>query len=59
MFKQYDQQDSHEFLTILLDWLHDDLNQVNTKSRIIIFIFYANYIQPNLCILNLYFSARG
>lgn len=28
MFKQYDQQDSHEFLTILLDWLHDDLNQV-------------------------------
>jgi ubiquitin C-terminal hydrolase len=28
MFKHYDQQDSHEFLTILLDWLHDDLNQV-------------------------------
>ncbi|XP_060876079.1 ubiquitin carboxyl-terminal hydrolase 8-like isoform X1 [Metopolophium dirhodum] len=27
MFKHYDQQDSHEFLTILLDWLHDDLNQ--------------------------------
>lgn len=39
MFKQYDQQDSHEFLTILLDWLHDDLNQVNSKPKIIIIIF--------------------
>lgn len=28
MFKHYDQQDAHEFLTLLLDWLHDDLNQV-------------------------------
>ncbi|XP_050522662.1 ubiquitin carboxyl-terminal hydrolase 15-like isoform X2 [Daktulosphaira vitifoliae] len=35
MFKHYDQQDSHEFLTILLDWLHDDLNQPE-NNRIII-----------------------
>ncbi|KAL5235637.1 hypothetical protein ACI65C_003047 [Semiaphis heraclei] len=35
MFKHYDQQDSHEFLTILLDWLHDDLNQPE-DNRIIL-----------------------
>ncbi|VVC25104.1 Hypothetical protein CINCED_3A014822 [Cinara cedri] len=35
MFKHYDQQDSHEFLTILLDWLHDDLNEP-VDNRIIL-----------------------
>lgn len=25
-FSGYDQQDSHEFLTLLMDWLHEDLN---------------------------------
>lgn len=24
----YEQQDSHEFLTFLMDWLHNDLNKV-------------------------------
>ena len=27
-FQGYEQQDSHEFLTILMDWLHEDLNKV-------------------------------
>lgn len=44
MFKHYDQQDSHEFLTILLDWLHDDLNQVNYyHMNFYSFIIYIIY----------------
>ncbi|XP_050424482.1 ubiquitin carboxyl-terminal hydrolase 8-like isoform X1 [Adelges cooleyi] len=35
MFKHYDQQDSHEFLTILLDWLHDDLNKPKNNTIIL------------------------
>ncbi len=27
-FSGYEQQDSHEFLTILVDWLHEELNEV-------------------------------
>lgn len=27
-FRGYEQQDSHEFLTILVDWLHEELNEV-------------------------------
>ena len=27
-FQGCEQQDSHEFLTILMDWLHEDLNKV-------------------------------
>lgn len=28
MFRGIEQQDSHEFLTILMDWLHSDLQTV-------------------------------
>jgi ubiquitin C-terminal hydrolase len=27
-FEGYEQQDSHEFLTFLLDWMHDELKKV-------------------------------
>lgn len=27
-FESYEQQDSHEFLTFLLDWMHNDLKKV-------------------------------
>lgn len=27
-FDSYEQQDSHEFLTFLLDWMHNDLKKV-------------------------------
>lgn len=27
-YATYEQQDSHEFLTFLMDWLHNDLNKV-------------------------------
>jgi ubiquitin C-terminal hydrolase len=30
-FESYDQQDSHEFLMFLLDWMHNDLKQVCTN----------------------------
>ncbi|KAK6635733.1 hypothetical protein RUM44_000987 [Polyplax serrata] len=38
-YATYEQQDSHEFLTFLMDWLHNDLNKVvvadstNSKSK--------------------------
>ncbi|KAG8229017.1 hypothetical protein J437_LFUL007571 [Ladona fulva] len=31
-FAGYEQQDSHEFLTILMDWLHEDLNRAGQGS---------------------------
>ncbi|PSN37265.1 hypothetical protein C0J52_17324 [Blattella germanica] len=31
-FQGYEQQDSHEFLTILMDWLHEDLNKAPGES---------------------------
>ncbi|XP_021934283.1 ubiquitin carboxyl-terminal hydrolase 8 isoform X2 [Zootermopsis nevadensis] len=31
-FQGYEQQDSHEFFTILMDWLHEDLNKRSRKS---------------------------
>ncbi|PNF28268.1 hypothetical protein B7P43_G06644 [Cryptotermes secundus] len=31
-FQGCEQQDSHEFLTILMDWLHEDLNKRSRKS---------------------------
>ncbi|KAK8728024.1 hypothetical protein OTU49_009344 [Cherax quadricarinatus] len=31
-FQGYDQQDSHEFLIKLMDWLHEDLNKVTGKK---------------------------
>lgn len=33
-FKGYEQQDSHEFLTILIDGLHEDLNCVSFVMNI-------------------------
>ncbi|EFX64527.1 hypothetical protein DAPPUDRAFT_66136, partial [Daphnia pulex] len=30
-FRGYEQQDSHEFLTILVDWLHEELNEIRVK----------------------------
>lgn len=32
-FNSYDQQDSHEFLTFLLDWMHGDLKRVSLYSK--------------------------
>lgn len=32
-FRGYEQQDSHEFLTILMDWLHEDLNKVQIEVK--------------------------
>ncbi|KAK7573793.1 hypothetical protein V9T40_010984 [Parthenolecanium corni] len=34
MFSGHDQQDSHEFLTILMDWLHEDLNEPPTRQNL-------------------------
>jgi len=31
-FRGYEQQDSHEFLTILVDWLHEELNEKSVKA---------------------------
>lgn len=36
-FRGYDQQDSHEFFTILIDWLHEELNEVFTTGRLALF----------------------
>lgn len=33
-YATYEQQDSHEFLTFLMDWLHNDLNKVRNPSAI-------------------------
>lgn len=32
-FQGCEQQDSHEFLTILMDWLHEDLNKVQIQLK--------------------------
>ncbi|XP_060647258.1 ubiquitin carboxyl-terminal hydrolase 8 isoform X1 [Drosophila nasuta] len=32
-FRGVDQQDSHEFLTILMDWLHSDLQTIKVRRR--------------------------
>jgi ubiquitin carboxyl-terminal hydrolase 8 len=32
-FRGCEQQDSHEFFTILMDWLHEDLNKVQTEVK--------------------------
>ncbi|XP_075222573.1 ubiquitin carboxyl-terminal hydrolase 8-like isoform X2 [Lycorma delicatula] len=34
-FKGTEQQDSHEFFTILMDWLHDDLNEPSPKGDLL------------------------
>ncbi|ODN00955.1 Ubiquitin carboxyl-terminal hydrolase 8 [Orchesella cincta] len=31
-FRGYEQQDSHEFITILLDWLHEEMNRAPEKT---------------------------
>jgi len=31
-FRGYEQQDSHELLTILVDWLHEELNEISVKA---------------------------
>lgn len=31
-FESYEQQDSHEFLTFLLDWMHNDLKKVKVAG---------------------------
>lgn len=31
-FRGFEQQDSHEFLTILVDWLHEELNEIRVKA---------------------------
>ncbi|CAL8109144.1 unnamed protein product [Orchesella dallaii] len=31
-FRGYEQQDSHEFITILLDWLHEEMNRATEKT---------------------------
>ncbi|XP_071451042.1 ubiquitin carboxyl-terminal hydrolase 8-like isoform X2 [Hetaerina americana] len=32
-FAGHEQQDSHEFLTILMDWLHEDLNRASHRAN--------------------------
>lgn len=36
-FSTNEQQDSHEFLTLLMDWLHEDLKEVRKNCYGIIF----------------------
>lgn len=31
-FRGCDQQDSHEFITIVLDWLHEEMNRAPEKT---------------------------
>ena len=37
MFYGMDQQDSHEFLVILIDWLHSDLQTISSQ---VCFLFF-------------------
>ena len=32
-FRGYDQQDAHELLSHLIEWLHDDLNEIRQVIR--------------------------
>lgn len=48
-YATYEQQDSHEFLTFLMDWLHNDLNMVP-------YIFgVAKILKRNFSCSNVYF----
>lgn len=46
IFRGMDQQDSHEFLTILMDWLHSDLQKVENIVINFLYIYYC-YIKLN------------
>ena len=34
-FRAYDQQDAHELLSHLIEWLHDDLNEIRGKKEVL------------------------
>lgn len=34
-FRAYDQQDAHELLSHLIEWLHDDLNEITGKKEVL------------------------
>ena len=53
-FSGYEQQDSHEFLTILVDWLHEELNEVSIFS----FICESISSDANYCVLKMLFQQR-
>lgn len=38
IFRGMDQQDSHEFLTILMDWLHSDLERTDMTVKLSFFL---------------------
>lgn len=39
VFQGYEQQDSQEFLTFLLDGLHEGLNKVGSYTLLVLYIF--------------------
>ena len=48
-FRRSDQQDSHEFLTILVDWLHEEMNEVYFPPNSI--IYYIMLVLHSIMIL--------
>lgn len=46
IFRGMDQQDSHEFLTILMDWLHSDLQRDDLTVSTFSFLFSLSRRYP-------------
>ena len=38
-FRGYDQQDAHELLSHLIEWLHDDLNEIRYLYKTVTFYY--------------------
>lgn len=43
-FRGFEQQDSHEFLTILMDWLHSDLQAVRIPQNVSFHLISTNFL---------------